>query len=272
MNEIRERIIGYSGSAVFCLLIFLLLWFTVIKTTVNKQEIGIPLIFETELPGASAARLGQSEEQPAPAPAAEKPVPQPEVKKAVQKPVVKQTAKTASKPVAKPAITQNTEKTAAISQAEQERQREQQRQAAEAARQKEINQQIAGALSGKSTGSGSTTGTSTNSGTPAGSASGNASTGSGGTSWGGTWDLGGRSPVGGLPRPDYASQTEGKIVLNITVNPAGSVIFAEIGRGTTIDNATMRASALAAAKRAKFESVSGSNNQSGTITYRYYLK
>lgn len=89
----------------------------------------------------------------------------------------------------------------------------------------------------------------------------------------GSFNLNGRSiGAGGLPRPAYTIQEEGKIVINITVNPKGKVIFAEIGRGTNIDNASMRKSALEAAKRATFNSISGANNQSGTITYVYKLK
>ena len=89
----------------------------------------------------------------------------------------------------------------------------------------------------------------------------------------GSFNLNGRSlGAGGLPRPAYTIQEEGKIVINITVNPKGNVIFAEIGRGTNIDNASMRKSALEAAKRATFNSISGANNQSGTITYVYKLK
>ena len=67
-------------------------------------------------------------------------------------------------------------------------------------------------------------------------------------------------------------QEEGRIVINITVDPKGNVIFAEVGRGTNIDNASMRKSALDAARKAKFNSISGANNQSGTITYVYKFK
>lgn len=88
-----------------------------------------------------------------------------------------------------------------------------------------------------------------------------------------TFNLNGRSlGPGGLPHPAYTIQEEGKIVINITVNPQGRVIFAEVGRGTNIDNASMRQSALEAARRATFNSISGANNQSGTITYVYKLK
>ena len=89
----------------------------------------------------------------------------------------------------------------------------------------------------------------------------------------GSFNLNGRSiGAGGLPRPAYTIQEEGRIVINITVNPKGDVIFAEIGKGTNIDNASMRKSALEAARKAKFNSISGANNQSGTITYLYRFK
>ena len=85
--------------------------------------------------------------------------------------------------------------------------------------------------------------------------------------------LNGRSiSAGGLPRPAYTSQEEGQIVVNITVDPKGNVIFAEIGKDTNIDNASMRKNAIDAAKRAKFNSINSANNQSGTITYLYKLK
>lgn len=77
---------------------------------------------------------------------------------------------------------------------------------------------------------------------------------------------------GNLPTPSNAVKVEGKIIVDITVNPKGDVISASIGRGTNIDNASMRKSALDAARRAKFNSISGANNQSGTITYLYKLK
>ena len=87
----------------------------------------------------------------------------------------------------------------------------------------------------------------------------------------GTYNLNGRSLEAG-PRPAYAGQSEGRIVINITVDPNGNVIMAEIGRETTIDDASMRKSALEAARKAKFNRISGNNNQSGTITYWYTFK
>ena len=108
-----------------------------------------------------------------------------------------------------------------------------------------------------------------NQGSPKGNSDRGQNTGEGGY---GSFNLNGRSiGTGGLPKPRYTVQDEGKIVINITVNPQGKVIFAEIGRGTNIDNVSMRQSALEAAKKAIFNSIKGTNNQTGTITYRYNL-
>jgi len=88
----------------------------------------------------------------------------------------------------------------------------------------------------------------------------------------GTFNIFGRIIRGSLPRPNYTTQDEGTIVVNITVAPRGNVILAEIGRGTNIDNMAMRASVLDAARRTKFNSIQSDNNQTGTITYRFTLK
>lgn len=90
--------------------------------------------------------------------------------------------------------------------------------------------------------------------------------------YGGSFNLNGRMVRGGaLPRPSYTIQTEGTIVVDITVDSNGNVISARIGKGTNIDNASMRNSAITAAKQAKFNSITGTNNQTGTITYKYSL-
>ena len=77
---------------------------------------------------------------------------------------------------------------------------------------------------------------------------------------------------GGLPRPDGNFKEEGRIVISITVNPNGDVIAAELGRGTNIENVSMRKSAIEAAKHAKFNKIQGNNNQTGTITYNFRLQ
>lgn len=97
-----------------------------------------------------------------------------------------------------------------------------------------------------------------------------ASSGAGGY---GTFDLGGRSiGQGGLPRPVYNVQDEGIVVVSITVNPAGHVIATSIHRKTNTINPALRKAAEDAAKKARFNAVSGLDNQTGTITYYFKLK
>ncbi|MCD8261344.1 MAG: TonB family protein [Bacteroides sp.] len=107
-----------------------------------------------------------------------------------------------------------------------------------------------------------------------GSPQGNSNTGNSTGSPGyGIFDLGGRSlgPCG-LPRPVYNVQDEGKVVVTITVNPAGEVIATAINRETNTVNPTLRKAAEDAAKKARFNQVSGVNNQTGTITYYFNLR
>lgn len=89
----------------------------------------------------------------------------------------------------------------------------------------------------------------------------------------GTFDLDGRSlGEGGLPRPVYDVQDEGRVVVTITVNPQGEVIGTSINRRTNTVNASLRKAAEDAARKARFNSVGGINNQMGTITYYFKLK
>lgn len=107
-----------------------------------------------------------------------------------------------------------------------------------------------------------------------GAETGNAATGAPNSDGGyGTFNLGGRSlGEGGLPRPAYNVQDEGKVVVAITVNPAGQVIATNIDKQTNTVNAALRKAAEEAAKKARFNSVNGLNNQTGTITYYFNLK
>ncbi|MCL1942644.1 MAG: TonB family protein [Candidatus Azobacteroides sp.] len=153
-------------------------------------------------------------------------------------------------------------------QAEADKQRREEQ--AKAAR---INNMAAGAF-GAGTGQGSQGSSSGqgNQGNPFGNSDRGSNSGVGGLG-GSSFSLQGRSlGVDGLPRPTAAIKEEGRIVVNITVDPKGNVLFAEVGGGTDISDATMRKSAVDAAKKAKFNSITAANNQTGTITYRYLLK
>ena len=89
----------------------------------------------------------------------------------------------------------------------------------------------------------------------------------------GTFDLNGRSlGTGGLPIPVYNVQDEGRVVVTIVVNPSGKVISTSINKRTNTVNPKLRKAAEEAARKARFNAVSGVNNQSGTITYYFKLK
>lgn len=96
---------------------------------------------------------------------------------------------------------------------------------------------------------------------------------SGGGQGYGNFSLDGRNVAGALPKPTYSIQEEGIVVVRIVVNPKGSVVSASVNlQGTTTDSPTLRSAALSAAKSARFNDITGTQNQSGTITYRFRLR
>ena len=60
----------------------------------------------------------------------------------------------------------------------------------------------------------------------------------------------------------------GRTILTVEMEPEVTALDEVV----VVGYGSMRKSALDAAKRAKFNSISGANNQSGTITYLYKLK
>lgn len=173
----------------------------------------------------------------------------------------------------KPKEVKKPEKTAAQKAAEarklaEEKAERERKAAAEAA-----SKRVAGAF-GKGSQMGGSKGTAESGEGVEGSRDGNSSTGAkSGVGGYGTFNLGGRSiGAGGLPRPVYNVQEEGRVVVSITVNPAGQVIATGIDRMTNTVNAALRRAALDAAKKARFNAVDGVNNQTGTITYYFNLK
>lgn len=140
--------------------------------------------------------------------------------------------------------------------------------AAETAKKKVANAFGKGAQMGGNKGT-STSGTGVE-GSKDGNSSSGAKTGVGGY---GTFDLGGRSlGASGLPKPAYEVPEEGRVVVNITVNPSGVVIATSINPKTNTVNSVLRKAAEDAAKKARFNTVEGVNNQTGTITYYFNLK
>lgn len=108
-------------------------------------------------------------------------------------------------------------------------------------------------------------------GSPEGNSKTGATQGTGGN--GDSWSLNGRRIVGTLPRPEDRSNDEGRLVINITVDPSGRVINAAINagqsRGTVVNNAAVRDRAVKAALSARFDNVEANANAAGTITYHF---
>jgi len=272
----KNNIIALIGSIVFHLAILLVLYFTVLKTIVPEEDSGIMVNF-----GNVNLAAGQFEPrgEPASSDMTAAPPPQPAPPTPREEMITQDLEESVS-------LTNKKKEEERKKKKEQEeaRRKEAEQRKAEAERKKQTDEQrrkeqairdrVAGAF-GSTAGSensnrGDAAGDSDNQGNPFGNSDSGANEGVGGI---GSFNLNGRSiSAGGLPRPAYTIQEEGRIVINITVDPRGNVIMAEIGKGTNIDHATMRKSALEAARKAKFNSIQGTNNQSGTITYRYSLR
>lgn len=255
----REKIGGIAGTIVFGILLLLILLFSYFTMATPSQELeGIPVMFGTEENAGGDIEPAKNEPVPEPIPASNNNAPD------------------------APLITQNDEPSIAVKDRSEEIKRQQQlaeerRRREEAdrlqreqeARRQEINQQMSGLFGENTAGSrGNTQGSGTQ-GVSTGNSQQGAPSGSGGI---GTYDLGGRSlGPGGLAQPRYTVNDYGTVVVNITVDPAGNVIHAEIGRGTNTPSATLRNEALRAAKITKFNAINSTNNQQGTITYKFNL-
>lgn len=277
----KDDIYGIAGTVAFHLAILLILWFTVLKTIIPEEDGGVLVNFGnvnssagTFEPKNTGQELPQETTTPPPPP-----VPIPKVEAPKEELVTQDVEESVAIDNAKKKKEEQRKKEEDKKRKEVEDQRKKEeadkKRQEEERRKKEqaISNRVAGAFGiggaeGNSQGD-AESGTG-NQGSPFGNSDHGANEGVGGY---GSFNLNGRSiGAGGLPRPAYTIQEEGRIVINITVDPKGNVLFAEIGKGTNIDNTSMRKSALDAAKRAKFNSISGANNQSGTITYLYKLK
>ena len=289
----KHRITGLIGTLVLHVLVLVFLLLVAISKPKMQEEGGVPVMLgnmevaqgnadpytltdvdvldEPQLPTETTVpepvpetpvksdMITQEDEPTIAVPKKETPKPTPKTEKVKKKPVQKEPVKPKEKTEA--------EKKAEAEKLAAEKKAAEQKAAAEAAAKK-----IAGAF-GKGTQTGSKgTGTTGDGiqGSPTGNSSDGQSSGVGGY---GTFDLNGRSlGSGGLPRPVYNVQEEGRVVVTITVNPAGQVIHTSINKRTNTANAALRKAAEDAARKARFNAVTGVNNQTGTITYYFKLK
>ncbi len=189
--------------------------------------------------------------------------------------VVEKKKETPKKEKPKKEVPKKVEKTAAEKKAEaeklaKEKAERERKAAAEAAAKK-----VSGAF-GKGSQMESNKGTSTAGSGVEGSTQGNSNTGekTGVGSIGHSVNLGGRSlGSGGIPLPIYTVKEEGRVVIEIKVNPAGKVTWADVlTRETTTVNPELRREALNAAKKARFIAIEGDKDQMGTITYNFKLR
>ena len=289
----KHRITGLIGTLVLHVLVLVFLLLVAISKPKMQEEGGVPVMLgnmemaqgnadpytltdvdvldEPQLPTETTVpepvpetpvksdMITQEDEPTIAVPKKETPKPTPKTETVKKKPVQKEPVKPKEKTEA--------EKKAEAEKLAAEKKAAEQKAAAEAAAKK-----IAGAF-GKGTQTGSK-GTGTTGDGIQGSPTGNSSEGqSSGVGGYGTFDLNGRSlGSGGLPRPVYNVQEEGRVVVTITVNPAGQVIHTSINKRTNTANAALRKAAEDAARKARFNAVSGVNNQTGTITYYFKLK
>ena len=289
----KNKVTGWVSTLVLHAVLLLLLWLVAISQPKMQEEGGVPVMLgnmEMAQGDADPYTLTDvdilDEPQLPSEVSAPEPVPTPPVKtemitqedeptvavpkKETPKPKVK--TETVKKETPKKEPVKPKEKTEAEKRAEAERLAAEKKAAEEKAAAEAAAKQIAGAF-GKGTQMGSK-GTAEMGegiqGSPTGNAAEGQSTGVGGY---GTFDLNGRSlGPGGLPKPVYNVQEEGRVVVTITVNSAGQVIHTSINKRTNTANAALRKAAEDAARRARFNAMSGVNNQTGTITYYFKLK
>ena len=287
MEEGKEKMIGMVGTGIFHLAIILSLLFLYLTPTIPElktEELeGVPVMFgnvadaggNDEAFGAGNNKDKGAKETTSPN-VVEEPVP-------MEKPTAVKPPKRTSEST-QPSVTQDMEETIAVKEAKKKADEKKRKDAEdaklkaqtdrvaqlEASKKGQISNQMSG-LFGKGTGSGSrgeSQGTGTQ-GVPTGNASHGKTSGVGG--WG-SFDLGGRSlGSGGLIKPSYSVDDYGTVVVDILVDSKGNVVEATIGRGTNTTSATLQAEAIRAAKRTKFNEVSGVVNQKGKITYKFNL-
>lgn len=273
----NSRIQGIVGTVIVHLVILLILLFVFIHGTEVQEEGGVPVMLGntelsqgdsdpytlTEVDILNEPQMESVPEQTSDVEASEQEMITQDMEEtvAVTPQKKKDTAKKTEKEQPKKTVPEKTRE-----QIEAEKKAAAEKAAAEAAAKK-----IAGAF-GKGTTMGSkgsgTTGKGIE-GSPTGNGNVGKSTGVGGV---GSWDLNGRSLNGSLPVPVYNVQDEGRVVVTITVNPAGRVISTSINKRTNTVNAALRRAAEEAARKATFNTISGVNNQTGTITYYFKLR
>lgn len=277
-NLKKGQYVGVLGTLLVHALVLLLLLLVVVHIKQPDEDAsGVPVMLGNvqQAAGESAYKLTEVEVMSRPTTPTQPPVTQPEEPLMTQEdepapPVVKKKPEKEKKK----SIDKKAEKTPQQKAEELRKAAEEKAQQEQARKQEEARKRVAGAF-GKGVKMQAGSGTSDQGNGTEGDPNGNGTEGKKqGTGGYGTFDLGGRSLSGsGLPKPSYNVVDEGRVVVDITVNPSGVVIATSINlQQTNVVNASLRRAALEAAKKARFNTVEASNNQRGTITYYFKLR
>lgn len=274
MNRLtKEQLYGIAGTILVHAIVLIILLLIVISKPPQQPESGVPVVMGNVMSSSGDAFTYT------------------EVKVAPQTSSVSSPASEPRRSPSEPLITQTDEPTVALNSSDAKKNKtakpkksaeelERERKAREAERKRQEAERIAREANTKIASAFGKSNTMTDSGTAQegkgqeGSVTGNETTGVvKGNSGYGTFDLGDRTlGSGGLPRPVYNVQDEGRVVVNITVNPDGRVINTTINSRTNTANPLLRKAATDAARKAIFNKVETVNNQTGTITYYFKLK
>lgn len=240
-TEQKSHIIASFGTLVTLAGVLALLWFVYIGVPEMMEDEGIVVAFGQESEGQGV----QPEPQPMPVPPTESVVSQPA---------------TESQPAREDYITQEDEEALALAEQKKREEAEKERKRQQAIAKAQAMGALFGAASEPTTGSGTTVGEQ-----QAGNVTGTANTGQN------TYSLAGRSLIGKLPLPAKDYNSEGIVVINISVDKEGKVVNASVGRGTNTGDDHLLQSAKAAALKAQFSPTDKPTLQMGTITYIFKL-
>lgn len=288
----KSKIAGIIGTLLLHILLLLFLWWYTLSLPPQQEEGGVPVMLgNTELAQGDADPYTMTEVDVLPQPEAEVPEempvsPEPEVKQPLitqhEESPVKVKKEEPKKEAPKKKEEKKVEKKKETpKKVKQEKPKEQPKEKTEAEKRAEAEKAAAAAASSKIAGAfgkGSKMGSKGDgqSGTGIqGSPTGNSDTGKAtGVGVSGEYELGNSRKVGpgGLPKPIYNVQDEGRVVVTIVVDPQGRVVSTGINKQTNTVNPQLQKAALDAARKARFNTISGVDNQSGTITYYFKLK
>lgn len=265
----KEKIIGVAGTLLVHIIIAALLYFMVLTPSVKLPEKGVEVMMGLDIEDYAKAQFNEAPS------AVEEPVPVQTVTPVPEEPLMTQDSEESlALPPEKPKeeTPKKPEKTPEQIQREKEEAERKERERKEAEARKAAENSIANAFN-KGSMMNKKGDSPEKKEVVKGSAEGNSNAGQP-TGVGVSFSLEGRNPCAdGIVKPKEKLQAEGRVVVDITVNPDGRVIVANINaqKSNTVDN-TLREAALKAAKATIFNSIAGVDNQSGTITYNFELR